>query len=352
MKPTETFFEDRTRVFLGLLNHLDSAGRMVVDVADSRWHVAVTRFRQGLQDEGLTRAFSRYLTGLFRSKDDAITDYVQNVTILGKRQDVLVSWASSADALKEELLVIQSCLNAAGVLDDRQPLDFDLGADISVFKKTVGGSVQYDNLTRKVEVRGDADPGKLLAGMLSTHLTGGMRFTLRKNHLKNDPRLPMMAGIIALESMAGELDLTCNNLVKITNVLSASSVSVVDREYAQAYLQPAEQYLRNIFAALKPEVENYGLLRGTVAERKNGLLVDSLAGHLFDSQEPEFDSVFSVLNLLRNTFELQNLHDSKAQSVWTLLSAAVYLGAQVAQAKCFLHSDLRPEQGASVTLRP
>jgi hypothetical protein len=341
MGPTETFTQDRTRVFLSLLNHLDASGRMVVKVADSRWHLAVTRFREGLKDSGLRRAFGQYLAGLWQTKDDAVTDFVQSVNYLGKQQDVLVSWASSAEALKEELLVIQSCLNTAGLLDDWQPLDFDLGADVSLLKKAVGGSIQYDNQTRKIELRGDADPGKLLAGILSMHLTGGMRFTLRKNHLKNDPRLSMMAGIIALEAGAGELDLTCQNLVKITNMLSASGASVVDMEYAQAYLQPAEQYLRNIFTLLKPEIEHYGILRGAVAERKNGLLVDSLMEHLFGSKKPSFDSVFSILSLLRNTFELQNLHDSKAQSIWALLSAAVYLSAQVASARQLL---VKPDQ--------
>ncbi|MGK9450321.1 hypothetical protein ACSSZE_03510 [Acidithiobacillus caldus] len=350
MKPTEVLEEDRLRVFYGLLNQLDAAGRMVVEVADSRWHVAVTRFHQGLQDEGLTRAFARYVTGLFRSKDDAITDYVQSVNLMGKQQDVLVSWASGADALKEELLVIQSCLNAAGVLENRQPLDFDLGADVSAFKKAIAGSFQYDNRTRKLEVRGDVDPGKLLAGMLSTHLTGGMRFTLRKNHLKNDPRLPMMAGIIALESMAGGLGLTCKNLMNTISILSTEKPHADFYRLAESRLAPAEQYLRGIFAALRPEIERLGVFRGTVMAENSGLALNGILDCLF--KDIDFDGAFAGLQVLREIFELQNLHDSQAQSVWTLLSATVYLSAQVAQAKQLLNFWFHPDNDPCIHYSP
>lgn len=339
MGPTETFAQDRTRVFLSLLNHLDASGRMVVKVADSRWHLAVTRFREGLKDSGLRRAFGQYLAGLWQTKNDAVTDFVQSVNYLGKQQDVLVSWASSAEALKEELLVIQSCLNAAGLLDDRQPLDFDLGADVSLLKKALGGSIQYDNQTRKIELRGDADPGKLLAGILSMHLTGGMRFTLRENHLKNDPRLPMMAGIIALEAMAGSIDLTCKNLADIMALVSADPVPDAYVQIAMTRLAPMERYLRDIFAALRPELERLSEVRGTVMAQNPGLTLDGILDCLF--VHPNFSGAFAGLKLLRNVFELQNLHDSKAQSIWTLLSAAVYLSAQVASARQLL---AKPDQ--------
>lgn len=341
MGPTETFAQDRTRVFLSLLNHLDASGRMVVKVADSRWHLAVTRFREGLKDSGLRRAFGQYLAGLFQSKDDAVTDFVQSVNYLGKQQDVLVSWASSAEALKEELLVIQSCLNTAGLLDDRQPLDFDLGADVSVLKKAVGAGVHYDNTTRQVELTGDADPAKLLTGILSMHLSGRLGFSLRKNHLHNDPRLPMMAGIIALEAGAGGIDLTCQNLSHLMAVLTSAPSR---DEYVQLVtdeLEPVERYLRDVFAALRPEVERLSKIRGTVMARNSGLALDGVIGCLFDDRN--FAGAFAGLKLLRNIFELQNLHDPRAQSIWTLLSAAVYLGAQVTAIKSLL-PDPAPKQ--------
>ncbi len=350
MDPTELSSQERTVLFYRLLNQLDASNRMVVEVADSRWQVAVTKFRQGLQDGGLTRAVGQYLAGLFLSKDDAVTDFVQDVTIMGKRQDVMVSWASSAAALKEELLVIQSCLNTAGLLDDRQPLDFDLGADVSILKKAVGAGVHYDNQTRKVELTGDADPAKLLTGILSTHLSGRLGFTLRRNHLKDDPRLPMMAGIIALEAGAGGIDLTCQNLADIMATVSTGQVHDTYVQLAMTQLAPVEQYLRDVFVALRPELERLSKIRGTVMAQNSGLALDGILDCLF--VHPDFPGAFAGLKLLRNIFALQNLHDPQAQSVWTLLSAAVYLGAQVTAIKSLL-PDLKEDYSMMhVMIRP
>lgn len=340
MQPTEITAHERTVLFHHLLNHLDASGRMVAEVAGSRWQVAVTRLRKGLKDGGLTRAVSRYWSGLFLSKDDAVTDFVQDVVILGKRQDVMVSWASSASALREELLVIQSCLNTAGILDE--PLDFDLGVDMSLMKKTLGASVQYENKSRHVEIQADADPAKLLSGVLSLHLHGRLGFGLHKNRLQGDPRLPMMAGIIALEA-GGGMNLTCQKLADIIGMLSSRSLPDQKVDYAQSYLQPAERYLRDVFAALKPRIQALGIQRGTPPEKKNGLLVDALLIDLFGKQ-PDFDGAFATLKILRDTFEGVNFKDEQAQSIWTLLSAAVYLGGQIAAAKTLLPD---PSPGAN-----
>ena len=349
MDPVELSFKERTVLFHRLLNHLDASNRMVVEVADDRWQVAVTKFREGLKDSGLTRAVGQYLAGLFLSKDDAVTDFVQDVTIMGKRQDVMVSWASSAAALKEELLVIQSCLNTAGLLDDRQPLDFDLGADVSVLKKTLGAGVHYDNTTRQVELTGDADPAKLLTGILSMHLSGRLGFSLRKNHLHNDPRLPMMAGIIALEAGAGGIDLTCQNLSQLMAVLTSAPSRDEYIQLVTDELEPVERYLRDVFAALRQEVEHLSKIRGTVMARNPGLAMDGIIGCLFDDRN--FAGAFAGLKLLRNIFELQNLHDPRAQSTWTLLSAAVYLGAQVTAIKSLL-PDPKVDYSMTHVFRP
>lgn len=333
MQPTDLSPRERTVLFHRLLNHLDASNRMIVEVAGNRWQVAVTKFRQGLKDSGLTRAVSRYLTGLFLSKDDAVTDFVENILIQGKRQDVMVSWASSAQALKEELLVIQSCLNVAGVLDDRQPLDFDLGLDIAdPFLKSGGASVHCSNQNGQVELQGQVDPAKLLTGILSTQLHGRMGFTLHKNHLQGDPRLPLMAGIIALESASTGIELTCQNLTRVMGILSVNQPSQEKVHYAQDYLLPAEHYLRQVWAALKTEVEQFGRLRGSPERLHNGLLVDALLTDLL-GEHPDFEGAFATLAVLEGTFSGNNLHNQRAQSVWALLSAAVYLSAQVGAAK-------------------
>ncbi|MDR7925609.1 hypothetical protein RIE95_01115 [Acidithiobacillus thiooxidans] len=287
-------------------------------MAGNRWQVAVTKFRQGLKDSGLTRAVSRYLTGLFLSKDDAVTDFVENVLIQGKRQDVMVSWASNAQALKEELLVIQSCLNAAGVLDERQPLagrkplDFDLGLKISdPLLKAGGASVHYSNQNGQVELQGQVDPAKLLTGILSTQLHGHLGFTLRRNHLQGDPRLPLMAGIIALESASTEIELTCQNLTRVMGMLSVNQPSQEKVHYAQDYLLPAEHYLRQVWAALKTEVEQFGMLRGSPERLHNGLLVDALLTDLL-GEHPDFEGAFATLAVLEGTFSGNNLHNQRA----------------------------------------
>jgi hypothetical protein len=329
LNPTELNPHERTVIFHKLLNHLDASQRMVVTVADTRWHVAVTRFRQGWQDGGLTRAFSRYLTGLFLRKDDAITDLVEKVNLFGHEQDVLVSWTTSAEALREELLVIQGCLNAAGILDDRQPLDFDFGADFSAH--ALGAGIHYDNQTGKVDLHGDVDPGKLLAGLLSARLTGRLGFTLRKNHLKDDPRLPMMAGIIALETMTS---LSCSNMNSLMLSLSTNR-DVQIREVGREYAENGEQQLRTIFAAIKPEVEKFGAIRGTVFGKNGGKILDSILYNIFE--ERNFAGAFNSLVILHDVFKLQNEKDPLAQKVWILLSASVYLGAQISTIKSLLH---------------
>ena len=292
MNPTELSPHERTAIFHKLLNHLDASQRMVVTVADTRWHVAVTRFKQGLQDGGLTRAFSRYLTGLFLRKDDAITDLVEKANLFGHEQDVLVSWATSAEALREELLVIQGCLNAAGVLDDRQPLDFDFGADFSAH--ALGAGIHYDNQTGKVDLHGDVDPGKLLAGLLSARLTGRLGFTLRKNHLKDDPRLPMMAGIIALEMMTGLSCTGTNDMIRSLSTSKNSKMRVVGKQYAEQ----SEKQLRMICSAMKPEVERFGAIRGTVFGKNSGDIFDAILSDIFEEQN--FDGAFKGFEVQRN----------------------------------------------------
>lgn len=357
MEPTELSAQERTLLFHRLLNHLDASNRMVVEVADSRWQVAVTKFRQGLKDQGLRRAIGQYLAGLFLSKDEAVTDFVRDVNILGKKQDVLVSWASSAQALKEELLVIQSCLNAGGMLDDRQPLDFDFGADVSAFQKSLGASVHYDNSTRKVEVSGNVDTAQLLAGILSTHLSGSISgrfgFTLRKNHLKNDPRLSMMAGILTLEALAGEGGFTCQKLSSLMELLTRAPGQEQYIEMVKSEIDPVEPYLRSIFDILKPEIERLAKIRRTFLVENVQRTMDGIADCLFEQQN--FAGAFAGLKVLREVFELQNLHDPQAQSIWTLLSAAVYLGGQVAAIKSLLPDTApapNPSPDLSYRVRP
>lgn len=337
VQPTDLSVSERRILFHRLLNHLDASNRMVAEVAGSRWQVAVTKFHQGLKDSGLTRAVSQYLTGLFLSKDDAVTDFVENVLIQGKRQDVMVSWASSAQALKEELLVIQSCLNVAGVLDDRQPLDLDLGLDVSdPLLKTMGAGVEYHNKTGQVELHGHVDPAKLLHGMLSMKLHGRLGFSLHRNHLQGDPRLPLMAGIIALESASG-IKMDCRELSLIIGMLS-NHPTEEDIDYAQNYLQPAERYLRQVWITLKKEVEHFG--HGSPECQHSGLLVDSLLKKLLGEQ-PNFEGAFATLKLLGSHFSGYNIiHNERAQMVWSLLSATTYLSAQVGVAKLSCKPDV------------
>jgi len=342
MNPTELSQHERTAIFHKLLNHLEASQRMVVTVADTRWHVAVTRFRQGWQDGGLTRAFSRYLTGLFLSKDDAITDLVEKANLFGREQDVLVSWATSAEALREELLVIQGCLNAAGLLDDRQPLDFDFGADFSA-AHTVEAGLHYDHQTGKVELRGDVDPGKLLAGMLSAHLTGRLGFALRRNHLKDDPRLPMMAGIIALELFTG---VTCTGMITGAQMLADSRVYQEDVDRVSDTVAQGERKLREVFDALKPQVQALGDIRNTPEGKRSGALMDALFRYLFEKQA--FDLAFLELKTLKDVVSGQNRDAPHAPQIWTLLSASVYLGGQVARLKALLKD--RPD--ATVEYHP
>jgi len=338
MNPTELSPLERTAIFHKLLNHLDASQRMVVTVADTRWHVAVTRFRQGWQDGGLTRAFSRYLTGLFLSKDDAITDLVEKANLFGREQDVLVSWATSAEALREELLVIQGCLNAAGLLDERQPLDFDFGADFSA-AHTVGAGLHYDHQTGKVELRGDVDPGKLLAGILSAHLTGRWGFTLRRDHLKDDPRLPMMAGIIALELFTG---VTCTGMNTGARMLVNPHAGKEDVDWVSDTVEQGERKLREVFDALKPQVQALGDRRNTPEGKHSGRLMDALFRYLFEDQA--FDLAFLELETLKDVVEGQNRNAPHAQQIWTLLSASVYLGGQIARLKALLKD--RPDATA------
>jgi len=345
VNPTELSPHERTAIFHKLLNHLDASQRMVVTVADTRWHVAVTRFRQGWQDGGLTRAFSRYLTGLFLSKDDAITDLVEKANLFGREQDVLVSWATSAEALREELLVIQGCLNAAGVLDDRQPLDFGFGADFSA-AHTVGAGVHYDNQTGKVELLGDVDPGKLLAGMLSAHLTGRLGFTLRRNRLKDDPRLPMMAGIIALELFTG---VTCSVMITGAQMLADPHAGKEDVDWVSDMAAQGEQRLRAIFDVLKPQVQALGDIRKTPEGKHSGRLMDALFRHIFEDRA--FDLAFLELKTLKDVVNGQNRDAPHARQTWTLLSAFVYLGGQVARLKALLKDRPDATAGYHPTLR-
>jgi len=213
------------------------------------------------------------------------------------------------------------------------PLDFDLGFKVSdSLMKTSGASVHYSNQSGQVELQGHVDPSKLLTGILSTQLHGRLGFTLRKNHLNGDPRLPLMAGIIALESASTKVELTCQNLTSVMGMLSVNQPSQEKVHYAQDYLLPAEHYLRRVWAALKPEVEQFGRLRGSPERLNNGLLMDALLTDLLGGH-PDFEGAFATLTVLKGTFSGNNLHNERAQSVWSLLSAAVYLSAQVGAVK-------------------
>jgi len=309
---------------------MDASQRMAVTVADTRWHVVVTRFRQGWQDGGLISAFSRYLTGLFLSKDDAITDLVENVNLFGREQGVLVSWATSARALREELLVIQGCLKAAGLLDDRQPMDFDFSEDFSV-EHTVDAGVHYDHQTGKLELCGDVDPGKLLAGMLSAHLTGRLGFTLRRGHLKDDPRLPMMAGIIALERFTG---VTCAGMITVAQMLVNPHAGKEDVDLASDMAAQGEQRLQEVFDALRPKVQALGDIRKTPEGKRSGALMDALFHYLFEKQA--FDLAFLELETLKDVVSGQNQNAPHARQIWTLLSAYVYMGGRVARLQTLL----------------
>lgn len=318
---------ERTVLFHRLLNRFDASQRMIEDVTGSRLHVAITRFRQGLKDGGLTRAMGQYLTGLFLNKDDAVTDFVENVRIMGKQQDVLVSWARSADALKEELLVIQACLQAAGLLDERQPLDFKLDADWSAMKQ-FGMGIHYDHATGQVQLTGDVAPQ--IPGLLSAHLKGRLGFTLHKNHLNHDPRLPFIEGIIALESAApSSIRLTCT---EISNLFEVASHARETMPTIHAFVDQSSSYLRSVFQALQPEIDRLGQKTGTLLYQNTQAVLNDMLYCLFDAQD--FSGAFANLRLLRGAFESGN-----AQKVWALLSAAVYMSAQVSTLNMALKTE-------------
>lgn len=328
MQPTDLDSQQRRLLFQNLMVHLGASNQMVAEVANSRWHFAVTQFRQGLENN-LVSAVGRYIAGLFVNREHAITDFVEKVNIRGRKEDVMVSWADSADALQEELLIIQSCLNAAGLLDDRQPLDFNVGLDVAVMKKNLGSAgVHYDNTTGRVDLNLEADPARLLTGILSTHLKGRISFALHKNGLDGDPRLALMAGIIALETGSHATELTCKTLSDLMDALQ-TRFSANKLAYAQHYLESAERYLHQVWEALKPQIERLGVERGTVANELNGLLLDDLI-HDVLGEPPDFESAFATLKLLHSAFNGRTrVHDEQVQAIWTLLTATTYLSAQV-----------------------
>jgi hypothetical protein len=213
MLPISMPVDKRTR---GLFHYLPSPQRpsnhTLVKIDNKRWHVAVTLFRRRGKDSGLIHAAGHYLSRLFITKENAITFFVENMNMRGQRRDVMLTFADNSSSLREELLVIQLCLSAAGLLDERRSLHFDLDEDFALFKKSLARSgITYETTIGQYEFNAERDPTRLLMKIVSNHLKSRFGFTLHKNHLNRDPRLPFIAGIIALEAGSQEVDLSCRH---------------------------------------------------------------------------------------------------------------------------------------------
>lgn len=137
--------------------------------------------RQG-KDSGLIHAAGHYLSRLFITKENASTFFVEKMNMSGQRRDVMLTFAGNTSSLREELLVIQLCLSAAGLLDERRSLHFDLDVDFAPFKKSlVRSGITYETTIGQSEFNAERDPTRLLMRIVSNHLKGHFGFTTQKS---------------------------------------------------------------------------------------------------------------------------------------------------------------------------